>query len=298
MRGELAGGIAGGPAARITPAYAGRTSSRSSRRRAGRDHPRVCGENLGPPFGTPPGAGSPPRMRGELRQIGDLHHGIRITPAYAGRTSDARSLHSDPGDHPRVCGENWCSLFRLSRESGSPPRMRGELFSALLLLPPERITPAYAGRTIAKSALLWAGPDHPRVCGENSFTAEDAMEQGGSPPRMRGEPQRSGRRVGGNRITPAYAGRTWPDPRRWHRDRDHPRVCGENRAVPFPEARASGSPPRMRGERGPVAPGVCRPRITPAYAGRTDSPQHQLVGVRDHPRVCGENQHHARHVAA
>ena len=49
---------------RITPAYAGKSNLRQSKRLPTWDHPRVCGEERrGTPQGHP-GLGSPPRMRG------------------------------------------------------------------------------------------------------------------------------------------------------------------------------------------------------------------------------------------
>ena len=51
----------------------------------------------------------------------------------------------------------------------------------------------------------------------------------------------------------------------------------------------TGSPPRMRGKL------QCRPsfrqnpRITPAYAGKTETKFWPMNTTQDHPRVCGEN---------
>ena len=110
----------------ITPAWAGKRISRSSRRRWWRDHPRVGGEKL---FGTVSGeslTGSPPRGRGKARhRPGEVvDHGI--TPAWAGKSHEWRLGASTTRDHPRVGGEKpWPSLAEMTR-LGSPPRGRGK----------------------------------------------------------------------------------------------------------------------------------------------------------------------------
>ena len=111
--------------------------------------------------------------------------------------------------------------------------------------------------------------DHPRVCGENLIQHISPRQELG--------------------ITPAYAGRTLLEIEKQILNPDHPRVCGENVALSLNVIGDVGSPPRMRGER---LWGVCMASsdgITPAYAGRTRRPLSVLVGLWDHPRVCGEN---------
>ena len=71
-----------------------------------------------------------------------------------------------------------------------------------------RIIPADAGSTNADLEGQAAGRDHPRGCGEHGFHVSFAICDGGSSPRMRGAPKRSGQisiEVG---IIPADAGST------------------------------------------------------------------------------------------
>ena len=44
----------------------------------------------------------------------------------------------------------------------------------------------------------------------------------------------------------------------------------------------------MRGKVRVGVPVVPIPRITPAYAGKSDAFLYQLLRMGDHPRVCGE----------
>ena len=54
---------------RITPAYAGKSSSRSICSRLSRDHPRLCGEKLKHQQTIEQCTGSPPPMRGKVKKI-------------------------------------------------------------------------------------------------------------------------------------------------------------------------------------------------------------------------------------
>ena len=73
--------------ARITPAYAGKSSSWSTAPSWTRDHPRLCGEK---PFWFVSAItlqGSPPPMRGKVLSQCFLVGVLRITPAYAGKST-------------------------------------------------------------------------------------------------------------------------------------------------------------------------------------------------------------------
>ena len=154
--------------ARITPACAGKTEQKGDYEGDSEDHPRVCGEN--PCMHSPklPQAGSPPRVRGKPAQHFLSCLKSRITPACAGKTSDAPHSRRHRRDHPRVCGENSQHPSHAARSRGSPPRVRGKLevpFRDVLL---DGITPACAGKTAPVRGGSIPPWDHPRVCGENS----------------------------------------------------------------------------------------------------------------------------------
>ena len=89
-------------------------------------------------------------------------------------------------------------------------------------------------------------------------------------------------------ITPAYAGKRWPDCRHQPQAGDHPRVCGEKVRSVSGRAASLGSPPRVRGKGTSSASTTALFRITPACAGKSP-PESDFAGHRwDHPRVCGE----------
>ena len=91
--------------------------------------------------------GSPPPMRGKVVPLGVVTVLSRITPAYAGKSSQDYS--TEP--------------FRL------------------------RITPAYAGKSAVPLGTDQMRRDHPRLCGEKQHPMAMWFPMTGSPPPMRGK---------------------------------------------------------------------------------------------------------------
>ena len=137
-----------------------------------------------------PDLGSPPRMRGEVRQGWINSDGSRITPAHAGRSSKVGETLTKNVDHPRACGEKHAEEKNIIVQKGSPPRMRGEA--------------SYSPRLRQKSK------DHPRACGEKLPSYHPSAVPPGSPPRMRGEGLAEFSSNSQRGITPAHAGRSSP----------------------------------------------------------------------------------------
>ena len=192
---------------RITPAYAGKRWSRYETICIHQDHPRLCGEKTSNTVSGKTNQGSPPPMRG--KDDGTLPEPIsnRITPAYAGKSSEACKPVNSVKDHPRLCGEKFLRLVQPFQLLGSPPPMRGKAQWAFHGIVTIRITPAYAGKSPFVHNRLPEFEDHPRLCGEKVTTAF------------------CGGRVEG--ITPAYAGKSRQRPPAECPDQDHPRLCGE-----------------------------------------------------------------------
>ena len=112
----------------ITPADAGKTRQQNGGYAEPEDHPRVCGENCirNSQYHQP--LGSPPRMRGKLKQPLYPASACRITPAYAGKTSPSPNTAGRFTDHPRRCGENLRVKVLSLPILGSPPQVRGKLW--------------------------------------------------------------------------------------------------------------------------------------------------------------------------
>ena len=206
---------------RITPAYAGKSVFIDTLFQLFKDHPRLCGEKKGYCADLIQKLGSPPPMRGKGRPCTAYRQGGRITPAYAGKSAlqspqNPRSSGSPPpmrgkgvtvgitpayagkrrtrkhrgvrlGDHPRLCGEKMDGRNSDGERRGSPPPMRGKVFTGSFQCYPCRITPAYAGKSsngLGKNCAEW---DHPRLCGEKRQRAVTGNIELGSPPPMRGK---------------------------------------------------------------------------------------------------------------
>ena len=90
--------------------------------------------------------GSPPPMRGKVRNTVECAATRRITPAHAGKSEHVLSLHKSLRDHPRPCGEKAAAIEVSRLRLGSPPPMRGKGLIASHIPIPRGITPAHAGK--------------------------------------------------------------------------------------------------------------------------------------------------------
>ena len=113
--------------------------------------------------------------------------------------------------------------------------------------------------------------------------------ESGSSPRGRGK--RRGGRAGrlGERLIPAWAGKTKGEARALLRDRAHPRVGGENSKFQPAPAAGMGSSPRGRGKQNSAKGYAPSLRLIPAWAGKTKASFGLSPVMRAHPRVGGEN---------
>ena len=191
----------------ITPAHAGKSSSKTPGHAAHRDHPRACGEKYSFDIIVERQEGSPPRMRGKdtLRYI--LRFLVGITPAHAGKSLRPLVQPLPARDHPRACGEKETENVSTHHRIGSPPRMRGKVVPLEGVVPDNRITPAHAGKSCLSAAAPVRGRDHPRACGEKSSIKKTTPAYPGSPPRMRGKEAQACNHGHGVGITPAHAGK-------------------------------------------------------------------------------------------
>ena len=111
--------------------------------------------------------------------------------------------------------------------------------------------------------------DHPRVCGEKSKFYQMAMENKGSPPRVRGKDVFGIFGNVGGGITPACAGKSQRRGFQGFSRKDHPRVCGEKSTSMSMINCGWGSPPRVRGKGYHEETKISNIRITPACAGKS-----------------------------
>ena len=127
---------------RLIPAWAGKTSKRTRRSLTFSAHPRVGGENQAAPGDEGPPAGSSPRGRGKHGCRDRSLVGLRLIPAWAGKTTFRRRRCAPRGAHPRVGGENSESAFSTWSSRGSSPRRRGKLGVWMEVREDRRLIPA------------------------------------------------------------------------------------------------------------------------------------------------------------
>ena len=134
--------------------------------------------------------GSPPPTRGTLCKPLACTSAVRITPAYAGNTSQAAPRKRHLWDHPRLRGEHINKSPLDNLMLGSPPPTRGTQSLKNVNCQLHRITPAYAGNTTTLVSVRF--------------------DESGSPPPTRGTQITRQTYLHMVRITPAYAGNTTP----------------------------------------------------------------------------------------
>ena len=100
-------------------------------------------------------SGSPPHMRGKGRMGVAIGYGCRITPAHAGKSIFSINCFTIFWDHPRTCGEKTYFHLQTHLLLGSPPHMRGKVYSKSVVSTSKRITPAHAGKSMVLQVQIW-----------------------------------------------------------------------------------------------------------------------------------------------
>ena len=134
----------------------------------------------------------------------------------------------------------------------------------------------------------------PRLRGDHPLLHVLCLGAYGSPPLTRGPRCLERSILDGVRITPAYAGTTRPRySMRWM-PWDHPRLRGDHLVRFIWLTISGGSPPLTRGPPSMPATACRATRITPAYAGTTQSLPRETRTAPDHPRLRGDH-HYQKH---
>ena len=151
----------------LIPGYAGRTIAGTARRPRWRAHPRLRGEDMMSSWNPADSWGSSPATRGGRSQtVGNLAQ-LGLIPGYAGRTVHRTAGRTGGWAHPRLRGEDPCTVTTLAGASGSSPATRGGQD------PGERdhrqlgLIPGYAGRTAGVWLPATPARAHPRLRGED-----------------------------------------------------------------------------------------------------------------------------------
>ena len=253
--------------ARFIPACAGNSQNLQNHDHDPTVHPRVCGEQAIALGKKHRAGGSSPRVRGTGFAQNPLVEPDRFIPACAGNSAPTLSRGICAPVHPRVCGEQLCSLVSVQICLGSSPRVRGTAEVVRVVADVYRFIPACAGNRTTVRVHSVKPSVHPRVCGEQRRSVRRYCEGLGSSPRVRGTADVALCVDCTCRFIPACAGNSPRTARPESCGSVHPRVCGEQKPVNPDVPGDVGSSPRVRGTaltRRGIQP-TCR--FIPACAG-------------------------------
>ena len=276
-------------ASRLIPAHAGKTRACGCGCRRARAHPRSRGENGVSPIADDCGPGSSPLTRGKPHEAWTRTLEARLIPAHAGKTTSRPSPIRPTPAHPRSRGENSARALTVSCQTGSSPLTRGKLSRRVCAPSEYRLIPAHAGKTRRTRPPSLTRRAHPRSRGENCLSSNPKRLCRGSSPLTRGKRKDFPRRIGGGRLIPAHAGKTWCESRCKRRRWAHPRSRGENGGRVAGLRGVRGSSPLTRGKPMRSCGVTLSRRLIPAHAGKTSGFRGRYPLGRAHPRSRGEN---------
>ena len=165
-------------------------------------------------------------------------------------------------------GEKRTAASGDAGDMGSPPHGRGKATWNKRRAPALGITPAWAGKSAAKTAPAFPRRDHPRMGGEKLGKGDLLGYRQGSPPHGRGKEVKTTKDSQTDGITPAWAGKSANKSRSKSNREDHPRMGGEKMSMSFMLSPTLGSPPHGRGKGMTWHKNVETSGITPAWAGK------------------------------
>ncbi len=198
--------------ARFTPTRVGKSGWGQCLHSPRSVHPHACGEIRHSRRDSSTARGSPPRVWGN--QDGDNVYTLldRFTPTRVGKSCAAKDPRSGLSVHPHACGEICANSSPNTNARGSPPRVWGNLFVVQIAVVAHRFTPTRVGKSQSPRRNSCCDPRftptrvgksvpsgcqsslpsvHPHACGEIEVERARRRRNGGSPPRVWGNPCRA-----------------------------------------------------------------------------------------------------------
>ena len=145
-------------------------------------------------------------MRGSAQIQTATHTAVRFIPACAGIGTELRCQGGLTAVHPRLCGDRASMVFIPSLASGSSPPVRGSGGVENVRESGGRFIPACAGIGPPQPMIFQARAVHPRLCGDRYSISMKHIEDGGSPPPVRGSGTLEYIHTVEQRFIPACAG--------------------------------------------------------------------------------------------
>ena len=242
--------------------------------------------------------GLPPPTRGILQFTIALLIGIRSTPAHAGNTGECWWGAAICGVYPRPRGEYGRDDVAAVYAGGLPPPTRGIQRISPCKSNHLRSTPAHAGNTALAAYTPCPRAVYPRPRGEYCPLETPALCAPGLPPPTRGIRAYIPPAGIAPGSTPAHAGNTHPQSRKWSGIKVYPRPRGEYPSAPALSTGLDGLPPPTRGIQLHRQDVPSEDRSTPAHAGNTLSDFRRVCLNKVYPRPRGEYLRYALSLAA
>ena len=201
-----------------------------------------------------------------LKNLGYATAGI--IPTRVGTRLRLFNLNNIKQDHPHACGDKRFTIFSVNSETGSSPRVWGQVLFFFVLLFTCGIIPTRVGTSCVHCISIYTIRDHPHACGDKHRCSVGVKRIPGSSPRVWGQVHNLKFDGSFLRIIPTRVGTRKFWKRQLRRHRDHPHACGDKTIGFGGKSAMAGSSPRVWGQ----------------------VSQRLLVRVQawDHPHACGD----------
>ena len=120
-----------------------------------------------------------------LKNLGYATAGI--IPTRVGTRLRLFNLNNIKQDHPHACGDKRFTIFSVNSETGSSPRVWGQVLFFFVLLFTCGIIPTRVGTSMLSFITLYPAEDHPHACGDKIFQRVNICRNIGSSPRVWGQ---------------------------------------------------------------------------------------------------------------
>ena len=152
---------------------------------------------------------------------------IRIIPTRVGTSNLVMADLVHREDHPHACGDKIIEAHAETVDTGSSPRVWGQVLKAAGISEKRRIIPTRVGTSAATWTILTMRKDHPHACGDKPCKTSLFICRTGSSPRVWGQGNVYGTISATVRIIPTRVGtRIFFDCLTFC-TRDHPHACGD-----------------------------------------------------------------------
>ena len=130
------------------------------------DHPHACGDKRNSLLRHRSNPGSSPRVWGQVNSGTGFHLYYRIIPTRVGTSLPAIANDFKTAYHPHACGDKSSVPRSTVPNTGSSPRMWGQVDTIFSGLANCRIIPTRVGTSPCSSRIRKPPGDHPHACGD------------------------------------------------------------------------------------------------------------------------------------